>query len=146
MYVDDVLAGTLDLETALIARDQLIGAPSSAKFELRKWTANDKSILDGFPPEHLVDAQVLSFEEASGSKPQGIRWNARLDSFYFEVSPIETKSQYTKREVLSAIAKLFDPVGLLSPVIVTANYNEKGLDGSDWLGRSSFARYLFGVA
>ncbi|XP_061402935.1 uncharacterized protein LOC133338843, partial [Musca vetustissima] len=72
MYVDDVLAGAHDLETALAARDQLISALSSAKFELRKWTSNDKAILNRFPPEHLVDAQLLSFVEASSSKPLGI--------------------------------------------------------------------------
>ncbi|XP_058987969.1 uncharacterized protein LOC131806993 [Musca domestica] len=79
MYVDDVLAGAHDIETALAARDQLIRALSSTKFELRKWTANNRAILDRFPPEHLVDAQLLSFVEASSSKPLGIRWNARLD-------------------------------------------------------------------
>ncbi|XP_058987179.1 uncharacterized protein LOC131806656 [Musca domestica] len=119
MYVDDVLAGAHDIETALAARDQLIRALSSAKFELRKWTANNRAILDCFPPEHLVDAQLLSFVEASSSKPLGIRWNARLDCFFFEVSPIVNK-HFTKREVLSAIAKLFDPVGWLAPVIVRA--------------------------
>ena len=106
-------------ETALAARDQLIRALSSAKFELRKWTANNRAILDRFPPEHLVDAQLLSFVEASSSKPLGIRWNARLDCFFFEVSPIVNK-HFTKREVLSAIAKLFDHVGWLAPVIVRA--------------------------
>ncbi|XP_061386429.1 uncharacterized protein LOC133321354, partial [Musca vetustissima] len=134
MYVDDVLAGAHDLETALAARDQLIIALSSAKFELRKWTANDKTILARFPPEHLVDAQLLSFVEASSSKPLGIRWNARLDCFYFEVCSIGDKQKYSKREVLSAIAKLFDPVGWLAPVIVTAKMimQKVWLDNIGW--------------
>ncbi|XP_075157736.1 uncharacterized protein LOC142231004 [Haematobia irritans] len=120
MYVDDVLSGGHDLESALAARDQLVAALSTAKFELRKWTANDRALLDGLPVEYLVDAQVLSFVEASSSKPLGIRWNAQLDSFYFSVDPISSRSHFTKREVLSAIARLFDPVGWLGPVIVTA--------------------------
>ncbi|XP_073841230.1 uncharacterized protein [Musca autumnalis] len=69
MYVDDVLTGYHDLETAQKSRDQLIGALSSAKFELRKWTANDRSILESLPSEHLYDAKVLTFVEASSSKP-----------------------------------------------------------------------------
>ncbi|XP_075167658.1 uncharacterized protein LOC142239771 [Haematobia irritans] len=120
MYVDDVLSGGHDLESALAVRDQLVAALSTAKFELRKWTANDRALLDGLPLEYLVDVQVSSFVEASSSKPLGIRWNAQLDSFYFSVDPINSRSHFTKREVLSAIARLFDPVGWLGPVIVTA--------------------------
>ncbi|XP_075150747.1 uncharacterized protein LOC142224855 [Haematobia irritans] len=117
MYVDDVLTGTHDLETAIMARDQLIAALA---LELRKWTSNYREILDSLPPEYLVDAQLLAFVEASNSKPLGVRWNAQLDAFYFAVEPIAKRCGYTKREVLSAIAKLFDPVGWLGPVIIVA--------------------------
>ncbi|XP_065370843.1 uncharacterized protein LOC135962859 [Calliphora vicina] len=120
MYVDDVLNGTHDIPTALIARDQLIAALSSAGFELRKWTSNEKAILAGFPVEHLVDAKLLKFVESSSSKTLGLQWNAHLDSFYFNVDRISMRSSHTKREVLSIIARLFDPVGWLGPVIIVA--------------------------
>lgn len=81
IYVDDVLAGAHDLDTILVARDQLTAVLSTAKFELRKWTFNDRTVLDILPPTHLVHRQVLSLVEASSSKPLGIRWNASLDSF-----------------------------------------------------------------
>ncbi|XP_065356279.1 uncharacterized protein LOC135950678 [Calliphora vicina] len=120
MYVDDVLTGTHDVETALIARDQLVAALSSAGFNLRKWTSNDKAILAGFSPEYLIDEKLLVFVESSSSKTLGLQWNAHLDVFYFRVNPIARRSHYTKREVLSTIAKLFDPVGWLGPVLVVA--------------------------
>ncbi|XP_075150708.1 uncharacterized protein LOC142224810 [Haematobia irritans] len=85
MYVDDVLTGTHDLETAIIALDQLIAALATAKFELRNWTSNYREILDTLPPEYLVDAQLLAFVEASNSKPLCVRWNTQLDAFYFAV-------------------------------------------------------------
>ncbi|XP_073821406.1 uncharacterized protein [Musca autumnalis] len=134
MYVDDVLTGSRDLETAHRSRDQLINALGSAKFELRKWTSNDRSILDPLPVEHLIDSKLLNFVEASSSKPLGIRWNAQLDMFYFSVKPLAIKDSYTKREVLSAIAKLFDPIGWLSPVIVVAKIimQRIWLDKIDW--------------
>ncbi|XP_075150893.1 uncharacterized protein LOC142225003 [Haematobia irritans] len=120
MYVDDVLTGYHNVDTAVESRDQLIRVLSSAKFELRKWTSNELAILESLPADHLVDAKLLAFVEASSSKPLGIRWNAQLDLFYFEMKPIERKSRFTKREVLSAIARLFDPVGWLGPVIIVA--------------------------
>lgn len=46
IYVDDILAGAHDIETALATTDQLIRALSLAKFELRKWTASNRAILD----------------------------------------------------------------------------------------------------
>lgn len=61
MYVDDILAGALDLDTALIALDQITSALASAKFELSKWASNDRPILDVFSCSPLVDAQVLYF-------------------------------------------------------------------------------------
>lgn len=67
MYVDDVLAGAHDLDTAILARDQLIASLSTAKFELRKWTANDKSVLASLPTENLVDAHLLPFIEANNN-------------------------------------------------------------------------------
>ncbi|XP_073811867.1 uncharacterized protein [Musca autumnalis] len=134
MYVDDVMAGAHDLHTARAQRDQLISALSSAKFELRKWTSNNMSLLSRFSADELVDAQVLSFFECSSSKPLGIRWNAHSDVFFFCVDPIQKKVSYSKREVLSSIAKLFDPVGWLSPVIVVAKIimQRVWLDHIEW--------------
>ncbi|XP_075150703.1 uncharacterized protein LOC142224804 [Haematobia irritans] len=118
IYMDDVLTGYHDVDTAVESRDQLIRVLSSAKFELRKWTSNELAILESLPADHLVDAKLLEFVEASSSKPLGIRWNAQLDLFYFDMKPIGRKSRFTKREVLSAIARLFNPVGWLGPVII----------------------------
>ena len=72
------------------------------------------------PVEHLYDTQLLTFVEASSSKPLGIRWNAQTDLFFFNADPLVQKPSYTKREVLSCIAKLFDPVRWLGPVIIVA--------------------------
>ncbi|XP_037821723.1 uncharacterized protein LOC119610536 [Lucilia sericata] len=131
MYVDDVLTGTHEISTALIARDQLIAALTSAGFVLRKWTSNEKAILSGIPVEHLVDAKLLTFIESSSSKTLGLRWNAQSDSFYFNVDRISMRSSHTKREVLSIIARLFDPVGWLGPVIIVAKM-KVWQDQIDW--------------
>lgn len=47
--------------------------------------------MDRFHPEPLVDAQLLSFVEASGSKPLDLKWNALLDGFYFAVNSVVNK-------------------------------------------------------
>jgi hypothetical protein len=52
------------------------------------------------------------------SKTLGVLWNARTDQIIFSVN-IKGSNQTTKRGVLSMIARLFDPLGLASPVTIT---------------------------
>lgn len=72
MYVVDVLVGAHDLETTILAQDQIINFLSTAKFELRKWTSNDKSVVPSSPTDYLDNAHVLFFIEASSSNQLGI--------------------------------------------------------------------------
>ncbi|XP_039967839.1 uncharacterized protein LOC120779562 [Bactrocera tryoni] len=134
MYVDDVLAGTHDLTTAKSARDELISALKSPGFALRKWTSNDPHILKGLPQDYLLETETLNLSEPENNKTLGIRWNSKKDSFFFLVNPMEKKPAHTKREVLSAIAKLFDPAGWLSPIVITAKIimQQIWLDKTDW--------------
>lgn len=120
MYVDDALAGAHDVSLAIKARDQLRLALSSAGFSMKKWTSNDERILQGLPLDHLLSENFLEIDEESTAKTLGIRWNAKLDQFYFTTSPIPLKDCFTKREVLSVIAKLFDPAGWLGPIVIIA--------------------------
>ncbi|XP_075162598.1 uncharacterized protein LOC142235215 [Haematobia irritans] len=139
MYVDDVLAGAHNLDLALHAREQLRSALSSAGFSLRKWTANDERILKDLPAEHLLRENFLEIEDESKAKTLGIRWNAKSDTFYFSVKPISCRrDDFTKREVLSIIATLFDPAGWLGPVIVIA----KMLMQQIWLEKTGWDERL----
>ncbi|XP_043063103.1 uncharacterized protein LOC122319617 [Drosophila yakuba] len=120
MYVDDVLAGTHNKQSAVLAIEELRLALESAGFPLRKWTSNERKLLQEVPKEHLISADFLELEEASTAKTLGIRWQATSDSFFFIPMVIHLQTAYTKREVLSQIAKLFDPAGWLSPFVVRA--------------------------
>jgi len=72
------------------------------------------------PKEHLIRADFLDLEDASMAKTLGIRWHATSDSFLFLPMNISLQKNFTKREVISQIAKLFDLAGWLSPFIVRA--------------------------
>ncbi|XP_037826677.1 uncharacterized protein LOC119614634 [Lucilia sericata] len=134
MYVDDVLAGAHSKRDAILAKNELIHALQSAGFELRKWTSNSVDILEDLPKDHLLHEHFLKFEDNSSAKTLGIRWNAHSDEFYFDAKQFDKISAYTKREVLSRIAKLFDPAGWLAPCIVLAKIlmQKIWIDGTDW--------------
>ncbi|XP_075162763.1 uncharacterized protein LOC142235394 [Haematobia irritans] len=146
MYVDDALAGAHELSLAIDARNQLIAALSSAGFSMRKWTSNDERILTDIPVEDLLSEHFLEIDEDSKAKTLGIRWNAKKDIFYFSVKPISRKGDFTKREVLSIIATLFDPAGWLGPIIIVAKMLMQKIwtEKTDWdecLSESSTLRW-----
>ncbi|XP_065355901.1 uncharacterized protein LOC135950281 [Calliphora vicina] len=134
MYVDDALVGTHEISLAITARDQLILALSSAGFSMRKWTSNDERILQGLPRDHLLREDFLKIDDESTAKTLGVRWNAKVDQFYFVTAPITLKEKFTKREVLSIIAQLFDPAGWLGPVVIIAKIlmQQVWSDKTDW--------------
>ncbi|XP_059221613.1 uncharacterized protein LOC131996176 [Stomoxys calcitrans] len=84
MYVDDVLGGSYDVESAVRAKAQLIRALESAGFILRKWTSNSKDFIETLPKEHLLDGEVLNFDDHSSTKTLGFNvtptTNAILDT------------------------------------------------------------------
>lgn len=134
MYVDDALVGTHTVPECIEARKQLADILMSAGFELRKWTSNSKEILSGLPRDHLLNCDFLNFDDKSIAKTLGIRWNAISDSFYFVTEKIQNKNAFTKREVLSVIARLFDPLGWLAPVVINAKVlmQQLWLDDLEW--------------
>ena len=51
----------------------------------------------------------------------GINWNSKSDKLGYDFNAMlgsSEKEQITKRDVLATTAKIFDPLGLISPVIV----------------------------
>ncbi|XP_044583019.1 uncharacterized protein LOC123264040 [Cotesia glomerata] len=116
-YVDDVLTGAQTISEAIILRDQLISLLKKGGFCLRKWAANHPSLL--IEDQEHPDSAHMSLDPDSSIKILGIRWNSREDYFFYVVNLSVSKS-ITKRTVLSQIAKLFDPLDLLGPIIVHA--------------------------
>ncbi|XP_059217443.1 uncharacterized protein LOC131994669 [Stomoxys calcitrans] len=135
IYVDDILSGGHTVTEARTYILELIDLLSSAGFPLKKMTANHPSILQHLPPEDLLTEDFLKFEETSETKTLGIRWNAMTDQFFYKITNISVPSSpITKRKILSIVAKLFDPAGWLSPIIVLAKIlmQQLWIDGTEW--------------
>ncbi|XP_073835839.1 uncharacterized protein [Musca autumnalis] len=134
LYVDDVLAGGHTIEETITARKELVSALESAGFRLMKWASNHHTIIKDIPQDNLLPLNWLDISEDASTKTLGIRWNISGDFFTFTPPDMENRNTYTKREVLSTIAKLFDPCGWLAPVIVVAKLimQQIWLDKIDW--------------
>ncbi|KAL7723919.1 hypothetical protein ACLKA6_015870 [Drosophila palustris] len=120
MYVDDILSGADNVEQAENIKNQVIGMMHSGTFELRKWASNDPRLLQNIPLEHLETKGILDLQTSDGIRALGVYWTPLEDSFRFRVNFEIPVCIPTKRIILSTIARLFDPMGWLSPIVITA--------------------------
>ena len=118
MYVDDVLFGADNIDDAISLAQELSNLLIAGGFPLRKWSANQSDLLKHLPVEWLDDnpetSQSLIDEE---SKLLGILWNSHNDYLSFFTDLEAFNQAITKRKVLSLIARLYDPLGLLSSIV-----------------------------
>lgn len=118
-YVDDILTGASSVDDAKQLIQDLINLLQLGGFSLRKWTSNSPSLLSDFPQDHLENPLLFS-DDSPSIKILGLQWTPRSDDFSYQVTPFDLKP--TKRNILSYIAKMFDPLGFLAPVTFWAKF------------------------
>ncbi|XP_058816162.1 uncharacterized protein LOC131679450 [Topomyia yanbarensis] len=119
-YVDDVLSGHDDHQIARYSCKQLMEMLQTAGFVLRKWASNDPSILVDVPPELWDSSPKLEIDRSSAVKTLGLLWFPQPDTFKFKIPTLPELGVVSKRIVVSEMARLFDPLGLLGPVVMNA--------------------------
>lgn len=118
-YVDDIFGGADSINQTQEIIFQLISLCKAGGFPLQKWTSNNQNTLDVISPERHDNLTPVHFNEATTVHILGLCWNSLTDSLQFS-STCVPPTIITKRRILSTIAKIFDPLGLLAPIIITA--------------------------
>lgn len=119
-YVDDLMTGCDSVAEALSLQQQLIGLMTAGGFKLSKWASNHNCLLESVPEDQRGVNCPLDIDVDSSIKALGLAWNPGTDCFQYRVALPEAGAVPTKRVVLSEVAQLFDPLGLLAPLIVAA--------------------------
>jgi hypothetical protein len=120
-YVDDLLSGTSTIEEAIDVQKELSSLLKTAGLTLRKWASNHSAFLDTIPRELQETQTTLSLDNEDGVTTLGLLWNPKTDNLQVRSSLTQkqpTNSESTKRKVLAITASIFDPLRLLSPVVI----------------------------
>ncbi|XP_066593609.1 uncharacterized protein [Prorops nasuta] len=118
LYVDDLLTGADTMEALYSVRNEVIEVFSRGGFDIRQWASNEEKAL-----KDLVDKSVHAefvIDKGSILKTLGISWDAKKDVILYKVNPVRLSDKITKRNIISEIARIYDPLGLLGPVILYA--------------------------
>ncbi|GBM08692.1 hypothetical protein AVEN_52769-1 [Araneus ventricosus] len=116
MYMDDLLTGAADIYSAKQIKEQLIALFRGGGMKLHKWSSNCKELLAN---SEVSDGDV-SLTIPDETKALGLLWRPQKDFLAFSMSAnVDTceSCKITKRSVLSTTSRIFDPLGLISPVV-----------------------------
>ncbi|XP_050745962.1 uncharacterized protein LOC127011830 [Drosophila biarmipes] len=119
IYVDDVQTGHETIDGALKIRNDVIAALQSAGMELKKWASNHPDILESIPTTDLSNSSIFEIDNKDSIKTLWLYWHPNKDGFGFNLK-FSLNPIFTKRSILSTVARLFDPLGYLAPVIIAA--------------------------
>ncbi|XP_037778187.1 uncharacterized protein LOC119574962 [Penaeus monodon] len=130
LYVDDWLSGADSAEEASDKFKEAQRILALAGFPLSKWRSNCRLLTTKF------NDKIDHGKEHVSTKVLGMMWLSLTDQFVFGDFDLDTETQLvsTKRAVLSLIAKLFDPLGLISPFVMYAKilFQDIWRLGLDW--------------
>ncbi|CAK9827469.1 hypothetical protein ANTRET_LOCUS5158 [Anthophora retusa] len=117
-YRDDALTGATTKKEAHTLRQELTQLLHLAGLNVRQWASNDSHLLRGLPASKINNK--LHLGEFTTVKTLGVYWNSAADTINYSITITTSMSQITKRVISSEIAKIYDPLGLLGPVIIVA--------------------------
>lgn len=117
-YVDDFVSGADSIAGAKEIAKQVSDVLLTGGYKLTKWVSNNPLVI-----EELVGAknnsETINFSNNDQIKTLGLKWQANFDYLLHTVNFSDSK-KITKQQILADISRIFDPLGLLGPCIVTA--------------------------
>lgn len=117
-YVDDYLDSFDEIKEASEVVQGVINIQQYAGFHLRNFITNSQQLANVIPSERLHVSEIKWFEnkEIPTDKVLGIYWNTTTDliEFQLKLDRLEFTRLITKRETLSFVMSIYDPLGLIS--------------------------------
>ena len=117
-YVDDLVASVKSVEEVCSLINTLKNTLLSRGFNLRKYVVNDEDLMNQIPSIDRSDSIDTNFSYEGDLKALGMAWDVNSDEFYFRLGQ-NVRYVHTKAGMLSVVASIFNPLGLVSPITIT---------------------------
>lgn len=120
LYVDDFISSASGVTEAHTVTTTARNIMSAAGMELCKWMTNSPELKEKWQ-QGLMDCAVHPESHVSVLKVLGMVWRPATDDFVFDLRgllDILKERENTKRSVLQSSARIFDPLGFLTPFTI----------------------------
>lgn len=119
-YVDDGLQSKDSVDDAVRTLSKAREICDKGGLRLHKIVSNSPEVLEHFPETEILTqpCDLLNQRESKNAPERvlGIQWCLQDDTLQFK--PDIKKNPLTRRGILSTIAFIYDPLGLISPVVL----------------------------
>ena len=154
-YFDDLLTGKCNDQKAFTIYQRAKMLIAEGRFNLRKWKANSpdlqRAITESEGVAKSISAPVQKVNKQDNEshvksntqnddifmKVLGMNWNSNSDEIIFsfsELSKYASSFLFAKRLILKVRAKIYDPMGFLSPLVVemTILFQDLCINKTNW--------------
>ena len=136
-YVDDICFSSGDHQKSHILRKNIKSILKKGNFRIKQWIVSGRGVEACSDEEESLDGSIREEEnlmQLLEEKVLGMFWEPLADVFKFKINvsfggeelrrpqfdETVATSRLTRRTILSQIAKVFDPYGLLTPFMLSA--------------------------
>ena len=135
LYVDDFTGGADTAEESGRLFHLFKRVLQEGGFSVHKFTTNDQQCSNLVDSDQNVTSEGVS-PKSSVTKVLGVSWDKNTDKIVieFELEIFEEEGPTTKRHIARVVMKIFDPLGLIAPVVLAAKLLLQEAWGlkSDW--------------
>uniref|UniRef100_A0A182YRY9 Uncharacterized protein n=1 Tax=Anopheles stephensi TaxID=30069 RepID=A0A182YRY9_ANOST len=114
------MAGAQNEQSASTLQQTITSVLKEYGFILRKWASNSNNVLNNIADEDLAIRESHDLLAEATVTTLGVTWYPREDVFsYKSLNPLPPPVM-NRRKLLSCVAQIFDPLGLVGPVVCKA--------------------------
>ena len=120
-YVDDFVKSMEEESSAIQLVKDIKECLAEGGFNLCKWMSNSRSVLESIPIEDRgkgLKNLDIHHEDLPVEHTLGVQWDVESDQIGFSVKEVDPKA--TRRNMLSVISQVYDPIGITAPYILKA--------------------------
>ncbi|XP_048253302.1 uncharacterized protein LOC125381119 [Haliotis rufescens] len=141
-YMDDLIHSCETPGKATKKINEVNAVLATGQFQIKKWFCSSQLVREQSRENQPQASSSVSLD-GEEIKTLGIRWNPDTDNLSFAVKNLVAE-KYTKRQVLSRMSMLYDPLGLALAITIKARvamqdiWRQKSLDWDDELPKEMY--------